>query len=95
MYCLLFYLTFVTNLLIGTCSLYIKFVRRDLKDSHLFVCIFIDLQETSPSYQKHWFVRNVLQTESDEINNQQYALNCITPLFDILAPTCFGSSLPS
>jgi hypothetical protein len=27
--------------------------------------------------------------------NQQYALNCTTPLFYILAPTCFGSSLPS
>jgi hypothetical protein len=28
-------------------------------------------------------------------NNQHYALNCTTPLFYILAPTCFGSSLPS
>jgi hypothetical protein len=28
-------------------------------------------------------------------NNQHYALNCTTPLFCILAPTCFGSSLPS
>jgi hypothetical protein len=28
-------------------------------------------------------------------NNQQYALICITPLFYTLAPTCFGSSLPS
>jgi hypothetical protein len=28
-------------------------------------------------------------------NNQHYALNCTTPLFNILAPTCFGSSLPS
>jgi hypothetical protein len=28
-------------------------------------------------------------------NNQQYALICTTPLFYILAPTCFGSSLPS
>jgi hypothetical protein len=27
-------------------------------------------------------------------NNQHYALNCTTPLFYILAPTCFGSSLP-
>jgi hypothetical protein len=27
--------------------------------------------------------------------NQQYALICTTPLFYILAPTCFGSSLPS
>jgi hypothetical protein len=28
-------------------------------------------------------------------NNQQYSLICTTPLFYILAPTCFGSSLPS
>jgi hypothetical protein len=28
-------------------------------------------------------------------NNQHYALNCIIPLFNILAPTCFGISLPS
>jgi hypothetical protein len=28
-------------------------------------------------------------------NNQQYSLICTTPLFFILAPTCFGSSLPS
>jgi hypothetical protein len=28
-------------------------------------------------------------------NDQQYALICTTPLFYILAPTCFGSSLPS
>jgi hypothetical protein len=29
------------------------------------------------------------------INNQHYALNCTTPLFNILDLTCFGSSLPS
>jgi hypothetical protein len=28
-------------------------------------------------------------------NDQQYALICTTPLFHILAATCFGSSLPS
>jgi hypothetical protein len=28
-------------------------------------------------------------------NNQHYALICTTPLFYTLAPTCFGSSLPS
>jgi hypothetical protein len=28
-------------------------------------------------------------------NNQQYALIFTTPLFYILAPTCFGGSLPS
>jgi hypothetical protein len=28
-------------------------------------------------------------------NNQHYALICTSPLFYILAPTCFGSSLPS
>jgi hypothetical protein len=28
-------------------------------------------------------------------NNQQYALICTTPLFSMLAPTCFSSSLPS
>jgi hypothetical protein len=28
-------------------------------------------------------------------NNQHYALICTIPLFHILAPTCFGSSLPS
>jgi hypothetical protein len=28
-------------------------------------------------------------------NNQHYALISTTPLFNILAPTCFGSSLPS
>jgi hypothetical protein len=28
-------------------------------------------------------------------NNQHYALGCTTSLFYILAPTCFGSSLPS
>jgi hypothetical protein len=28
-------------------------------------------------------------------NNQHYALICTTPLFYILAPTCFGSSLTS
>jgi hypothetical protein len=28
-------------------------------------------------------------------SNQHYALNCTSPLFNILAPTCFGSSLPS
>jgi hypothetical protein len=28
-------------------------------------------------------------------NDQQYALICTTPLFYVLAPTCFGSSLPS
>jgi hypothetical protein len=27
--------------------------------------------------------------------NQQYALICTTPLFDVLAPICFGSNLPS
>jgi hypothetical protein len=29
------------------------------------------------------------------INNQHYALNYITALFNIQAPTCFGNSLPS
>jgi hypothetical protein len=29
------------------------------------------------------------------INNQHYALNCTTPLFNIQAHTCFGSSLPT
>jgi hypothetical protein len=29
------------------------------------------------------------------INNQHYALNYITSLFNIQAPTCFGSSLQS
>jgi hypothetical protein len=29
------------------------------------------------------------------INNQHYALICTNPLFYILAPTCFGSSLQS
>jgi hypothetical protein len=28
-------------------------------------------------------------------NDQQYALICTIPLFYVLAPTCFGSSLPS
>jgi hypothetical protein len=28
-------------------------------------------------------------------NNQRYALNCTTPFFYVLAPTCFSSSLPS
>jgi hypothetical protein len=28
-------------------------------------------------------------------NDQQYALICTTPLFYVLAATCFGSSLPS
>jgi hypothetical protein len=28
-------------------------------------------------------------------NNQHYALICTIPLFYILVPTCFGSSLPS
>jgi hypothetical protein len=28
-------------------------------------------------------------------NDQQYALICNTPLFYVLAATCFGSSLPS
>jgi hypothetical protein len=28
-------------------------------------------------------------------NDLQYALICNTPLFYVLAPTCFGSSLPS
>jgi hypothetical protein len=28
-------------------------------------------------------------------NNEHYALICTSPLFNILAPTCFGSSLPS
>jgi hypothetical protein len=27
--------------------------------------------------------------------NQQYALTCTTHLFYVLAPACFGSSLPS
>jgi hypothetical protein len=29
------------------------------------------------------------------INNQHYALNYITSLFNMQAPTCFGSSFPS
>jgi hypothetical protein len=29
------------------------------------------------------------------INNQHYALNYITSLFNVQAVTCFGSSLPS
>jgi hypothetical protein len=28
-------------------------------------------------------------------NNQHYALNFTTPLFHVLPPTCFDSSLPS
>jgi hypothetical protein len=28
-------------------------------------------------------------------NNQHYALKCTTPLFNIQAPICLGSSLPS
>jgi hypothetical protein len=27
--------------------------------------------------------------------NQQHTLMCTTPLFCVLAPTCFGNSLPS
>jgi hypothetical protein len=33
--------------------------------------------------------------ECRSINNQRYALNYITSLFNVPAPTCFGSSLPS
>jgi hypothetical protein len=29
------------------------------------------------------------------INNQHYALHYITSLFNMQAPTCFGSNLPS
>jgi hypothetical protein len=36
---------------------------------------------------------NTEHTQS--INNQQYALNYITSLFNIQAPTCFSSSVPS
>jgi hypothetical protein len=35
------------------------------------------------------------QTNAHSRNNQNYALVCTAPLFYILAPTCFGSSLPS
>jgi hypothetical protein len=38
------------------------------------------------------FVLNIIRRSR---NNQHYALICTTPLFYILAPTCFGSSLPS
>jgi hypothetical protein len=46
-----------------------------------------------------WFPSNMEQAKTPNPwhsrNNQQYALICTTPLFYVLAPTCFGSSLPS
>jgi hypothetical protein len=36
-----------------------------------------------------------VDTITSSENNQHYALNCNTPLFNIQASTCFGSGLPS
>jgi hypothetical protein len=41
------------------------------------------------------YVLTVLKYSICSRNNQHYALTCTTPLFYILAPTCFGSSLQS
>jgi hypothetical protein len=41
-------------------------------------------------------VQNLLKNTLISIRkDQQHALICTTPLFYVLAPTCFGSSLPS
>jgi hypothetical protein len=53
--------------------------------SHLFVPLFLLLN----------FNVAVKLLPIRSRNNQHYALICTTPLFYILAPTCFGSSLPS
>jgi hypothetical protein len=47
-----------------------------------FTCIFLSLM----------FVPCIIRRSR---NNQHYALICTTPLFYIVAPTYFGSSVPS
>jgi hypothetical protein len=47
----------------------------------------------SPSYWLLLPPGNIPGTRSR--NNQHYTLICSTPLFYILAPTCFGTSLTS
>jgi hypothetical protein len=47
--------------------------------------------ELNKDYCSSMFVPCII---SRSRNNQHNALICTTPLFYILAPTCFGSSLP-
>jgi hypothetical protein len=53
----------------------------------LIFFFFISPIKIEKSVPKRWHISSR--------NNQHYALNCTTPLFYILALTCFGSSLPS
>jgi hypothetical protein len=57
---------------------------------------FISVEEVAPwsvakPLQTNWHYRNIWTSSR---NNKHYALICTISLFYILAPTCFGSSLP-
>jgi hypothetical protein len=62
--------------------------------------IFIHIMEQQNrqlqfTFYQHKSVRGLHNFQLCSRNNQHYALNCTTSSFNILAPTCFGSSLPS
>jgi hypothetical protein len=54
-------------------------------------CLFISRELRSVGI---WF-ESLVEYINTSINNQHYALNYITSLFNIQTPTCFGISLPS
>jgi hypothetical protein len=60
---------------------FVRFAQKDLQHFLYF-----------SHYIQEMFVPCIIRHSS---NNQHYTLLCTTPLFCILAPTCFGSSLPS
>jgi hypothetical protein len=62
-----------------------------LNCSHKLTVLFQEVL-TCTSIKGLMFVLGIIRRSR---NNQHYALICTTPLFYTLAPTCFGSSLPS
>jgi hypothetical protein len=61
----------------------------------------VRMQQNNNTQRKQWNRKNLqnkdklMQYRQSNRNNQHYALICTTPLFYILAPACFSSSLPS
>jgi hypothetical protein len=56
----------------------------------------LPFSDSAVSFVKvHVLAGNIRAASPTYYVDQQYALICTTPLFYILAPTCFGSSLPS
>jgi hypothetical protein len=64
----------------------------------MYVCVCVCINFTGHMQRKLTTLNSLMFVPCiarGRINNQHYALNCTTLLFNTQTPTCFGSSLPS